>query len=262
MKKQTLLLISLLSFLLAGSCFYAATRYIDALAVERLFAPVVKVAEGKQIDPFEPITQDDVVLVQEEVDEILPGSLQTLESVLGKRSSQTLYAGEQVLKHKLTDTQLLPEKGEARYEFPLTFIDPITELRKGDRVKLWVKYKPPAELEHLPEPTHFRKTNPTADLLFESRLATVKDSNGTEIYTLKPSMLPAPDHMDAVFNGSREKPLLNGEKRYRDYRAQPTALTAFIGFNLSDQQYVTLSEAMMYGTIQIGQISGAEERTP
>lgn len=260
MKKQTLFLICLISFLLAGSSFYAATQYIEAMAAERLFAPVVKVAQGKEIAPFEPITREDVVLVSEEVDEILPGSARDVESVVGKRSVQTIYEGEQLLTNKLTDTQLLPEKGQARYEFPLMYIQPLTELRKGDHVKIWVKYKPMTELQGLPDPIQFSKTNDTAEFLFESQLASVRDSNGIEIYTLKPSLLPSPDHMDAVFNGSREKPMQNGEKRYRDYRVQPTALPAFVGFNLTDQQYVILSEAMSYGMLQVGHIMVTKEQ--
>lgn len=259
MKKQTLFLICLISFLLAGSSFYAATQYIDAMAAERLFAPVVKVAQGKEIAPYEPITREDVVLISEEVDEILPGSARDLESVIGKRSVQTIYEGEQMLTSKLTDTQLLPEKGQARYEFPLMYIQPLTELRKGDHVKIWVKYKPMTELQGLPDPVQFTKTNDTAEFLFESQLVSVRDSNGIEIYTLKPSLVPSPDHMDAVFNGSREKPMQNGEKRYRDYRVQPTALPAFVGFNLTDQQYVILSEAMSYGMLQIGHIMVTKE---
>ncbi|QQE74611.1 flagellar biosynthesis protein FlgA [Brevibacillus composti] len=258
MKKQTLFIISIISFLLAGSCFYFATRYIEALALERLYAPVVKVAPGKEILPYEPITRADVVLVQEEVDEILPDSISDLEMVIGKRSTQILYSGEQLLQRKLTDDQLLPEKGKARYEFPLTFFNPVTELRKGDYVKVWVTYKSPAELEHLPKPSHFHKSNGTADLLFTTQLATVRDSNGSEIYSIKPNPLPAPDHMDAIFNGSRERPLLNGEKRYQDYRSQPTALASFIGLNLSDQQFTAISEAFLYGVVQIGQLSSPE----
>lgn len=260
MKKQTLFLICLISFLLAGSSFYAATQYIDALAAEKLFAPVVKVAPGKELSPYEPITRDDVVVVQEEADEIMPGSATDLDSVLGKRSIQTMYEGEQLLTNKLTDSQLLPGKGEARYEFSLLSIQPLTELRKGDYVKIWVKYKTITELQDFPSPAHFNKTNDTAEFLFESQLASVRDNNGIEIYTLKPSLLPSPDHMDAVFNGSREKPILNGERRYRDYRVQPTALPAYVGFNLTDQQYVALTEAMTYGTLQVGQIMVSKEQ--
>jgi len=259
MRKQTLLIICLISFILAGSSFFAATRYIDALAAKKLFAPVVKVAKGKQISPYEPITREDVVLVQEAVDVILPQAVTGLNEVLGKRSTQTMYEGEQVLANKLTDTQLLPDQGEARYEFPLTFIQPLTELRKGDYVKVWVKYKSIHELEDLPPPQHFQKTNDTADLLFEGQLATVRDSNGIEIYTLKPNLLPSPDQMDAIFNGSRENPSLNGERRYRDYRVQPTALPAFVGFNLTDQQYMQLSEAFRYGVVQVGHIMVSKE---
>ena len=69
---------------------------------------------GKEISPFEPIMQDDVVLVQEGIDEILPDSARDLESVLGKRSTQSMYEGEQLLTKKLTDSQLLPEKGQAK----------------------------------------------------------------------------------------------------------------------------------------------------
>jgi hypothetical protein len=115
------------------------------------------------------------------------------------------------------------------------------------------------ELQGLPDPVQFTKTNDTAEFLFESQLVSVRDSNGIEIYTLKPSLVPSPDHMDAVFNGSREKPMQNGEKRYRDYRVQPTALPAFVGFNLTDQQYVILSEAMSYGMLQIGHIMVTKE---
>lgn len=260
MKKQTMLVICLISFLLAGSSFYAATQYIDALATERLFAPVVKVAAGKEISPFEPITEDDVVLVQEEIDEILPDAARDINDVVGKRSTQTIYQGEQLLTNKLTDSQLLPEKGEARYEFPLLSIQPLTELRKGDYVKIWVKYKSLAELQGYPEPVQFKKTNDTAEFLFESQLVSVRDSNGSEIYTLKPSLLPSPDQMDAVFNGAREKPQSNREKKYHDYRVQPTALPAFLGFNLTDREYVILNEAMSYGMLQVGHIMVSKEQ--
>lgn len=260
MKKQTLLTIGFLSLLMAAASFYAATYYLDALASERLFAPVVKVAKGKEISPYEPITRDDVVLVQEEADEIFPGALQTLESVLGKRSMQPLYEGEQLLKEKLSETQLLPQIGEARYEFPLHSIMPITELRKGDKVKVWVKYKPLTELQSMPAPAHFHKSNHTADPLFISQLVTVKDNNGVEIYTLKPNLLPPAEQMDsAVFKGSEAKKYANGEKRYRDYRSQPSSLPAYIGFNLTDEQFTALSEAMNYGTIQIGHVLVQEE---
>ncbi len=260
MKKQTLLTVGLISFLLAAASFYAATRYLDALAAERLFAPVVKVAKGKEISPFEPITKEDVVLVQEEVDEIFPGSFQTIDSVLGKRSVQPLYEGEQLIGKKLSDSNLLPSKGKARYEFPLHSIMPVTELRKGDYVKVWVKYKPLTELQSMPEPAHFRKSNTTADPLFESQLVTVKDNNGVEIYTLKPNLLPTAEQMETtVFKGSEAKKYANGEKRYRDYRAQPTSLPAYIGFNLTDQQFIALSEAMNYGTVQVGHILVPEE---
>ncbi|GEB35342.1 MULTISPECIES: SAF domain-containing protein [Brevibacillus] len=260
MKKQTMIVICLISLLLAGSSFYAATQYIDALATEKLFAPVVKVAAGKEIAPFEPITENDVVLVQEEVDEILPESARALSDVIGKKSTQTIYQGEQLLTNKLTDSQLLPGKGEARYEFPLLSIQPLTELRKGDRVKIWVKYKNFAELQDYPEPAQFKKTNDTADLLFESQLASVRDSNGSEIYTLKPNLLPSPDQMDAVFHGAGKKTQPANEKRYYDYRVQPTSLPAFLGFNLTDQEYVILNEAMTYGMLQVGHIMVSKEQ--
>ena len=51
---------------------------------------------GKEISPFEPIMQDDVVLVQEGIDEILPDSARDLESVLGKRSTQMAQIVAQV----------------------------------------------------------------------------------------------------------------------------------------------------------------------
>lgn len=262
MKKQTVVLICVVSFLLAGASFYAATQYIDALAAKKLFAPVVKVAQGKEISPFEPISRDDVVLVQESVDEILPDSIREIEQVVGKRSVQTIYPGEQLLRTKLTEQQLLPEIGEGRYEFPLMNIQPLTELRKGDYVKIWVKYKSIHELEDYPPPHHFHKSNDTADLLFESQLVSVRDSNGIEIYTLKPNLLPSPDQMDSIFHsGTREQPMLNAEKRYRDYRVQPTALPAYVGFNLTDQQYMKITEAMAYGMLQVGHIMVSGEST-
>lgn len=255
MKKQTVVTIGLISLLLAGICFYAATQYIDVLAAEKLFASVIKVAKGKEILPYEPITREDVVIIQEEVDEILPGSFQTIESVLGKRSIQTIFEGEQLVDKKLQDGYLLPGNGTARYEFPLTALMPITELRKGDFVKVWVKYKSSAEMKTLPNPVHIRISNATADILFESQLVTVKDNNGVEIYTLKPNLIPNATQMeDSFFQGSEVKKYANGERRFRDYRAQPTALPAYIGFNLTDQQYLMLSEAFNFGTVQIGHI--------
>ncbi|MET3291369.1 UNVERIFIED_CONTAM: hypothetical protein ABID98_003939 [Brevibacillus sp. OAP136] len=253
MKKKTLLTIGVVSFALAGGCFYAATHYLDELAREKLYAPVVKVVAGREIMPFEPITSDDVVIEQEEVDEILPDSYRRIEDVLGKRSVQPIFAGEQLLKRKLEDNQLLPGPQKARYEFPLTMMMPTTEVRKGDYVKIWVKYKSPAELQLMPAPVTFTKNSQSAELLFEGQLATVKDSNGIEIYTLKPSILSKADQIENPFFHAAEatKPL-ESERRYRDYRAEPSAIPAFIGFNLTDKEYVMLTEAMQYGVIQIG----------
>lgn len=253
MKKKTLTTIGTISFLLAAGCFYAATVYIDGLAQEKLFAPVVKVVSGREIAPYEPITRDDVMIEQEEVDEILPDSYQRLEDVLGKRSMQPLFGGEQVLKQKLKDNQLLPGPKQARYEFPLTLMMPVTEVRKGDFIKVWVKYKPAAELESLPQPVTFVRSNQSAELLLEGQLATVKDSNGTEIYTLKPSLFSQREQVEnPFFHASETGKSLDQERRYRDYRVQPTSIPAYIGLNLTDQEYLKLTEAMQYGVIQIG----------
>ncbi|WP_019123117.1 SAF domain-containing protein [Brevibacillus massiliensis] len=255
MKKQTLLVIGIVSFILAGICFFAATKYVHVLAEEQLFTPIVKVAQGKKIEPFEPITRSDLVLEKVAASEVMPGSLQSIDSVVGKRSIQPIYPGEQIIEQKLLDGHLLPDQGKARYEFPLTWMIPITELRKGDFVKVWVRYKPSQELETLPPPTYFQKSNPAAELLFESQLVTVKDSNGIEIYTLKPQILPNATEMDdAFFNRTKTGQFVDGERRYHDYRAQPSSVPAYIGLNLTDQQYLCLTEAMHYGALQIGHI--------
>lgn len=253
MKKKTLLAIGVISFVLAGSSFYAATNYLDELAKEKLYAPVVKVAPGREIMPFEPITLDDVIVDQKSVDEILPDTYQKIDDVLGKRSMQSIFGGEQLLKRKLADNQLLPGPKKARYEFPVTLMMPVTEVRKGDLVKVWVKYKPPAELGLIPAPSTFTKSNQSAELLFEGQLATVKDSNGVEIYTLKPSILSQAEQIEnPFFHAAEATKQPEGERRFRDYRAQPSAIPAFIGFNLTDKEYLILSEAMHYGVIQIG----------
>ncbi len=260
MKKKTLLLIAMVSLMLAGGCFYAATRYVDLLARKKLYAPVVKVAKGKEIAPFEPITRDQIVLEQEDADDIQEGAARTIEEVLGKRSVQTMFAGEQILAKKLENGSLLPGRGKARYEFPLTAMMPITELRKGDFVKLWLRYKPQTELASMPQPVHFRKMDNSAELLFESQLVTVKDSNGIEIYTLQPQLVPvdAAQAGNLLFHGSEAAKHVDGERRYRDYRAQPSAVPAYVGFNLTDEQYLILAEAMQYGTIQIGHVLAKE----
>lgn len=260
MKKQTLISVGVISLVLAAICFYAATRYIDSLAVEKLFAPVVKVVEGKVIDAFVPITREDVVLVLEETDEIMKDSFQTVESILGKQTIQPLFAGEQVIKPKLTDGYLLPEQGKARYEFSISSMMPVTEVRKGDFVKVWVRYKAQSELESMPNPIHFQKSDLSAELLFQTQLVTVKDNSGIEIYTLKPSILPGPEELDdPLFNGSKAKNYVDSERRFRDYRAQPSSVPSYIGFNLTDQQYKTLTEAMSYGTVQIGHVLALKE---
>ncbi|WP_139492554.1 SAF domain-containing protein [Brevibacillus dissolubilis] len=260
MKKKTLLVISTLSFALAGGCFYMATLYLDSLVQEKLFAKVVKVAQGRQIAPYQPITREDVALVQEEADELQTGSFQRLEDVVGKMSIQTMFSGEQVLTQKLRDHYLLPVKGYGRYEFPLSIMMPVTELRRGDLVKVWVRYKSQAELQTMPAPAHFKKTDPSVDLLFESQLVTVKDSNGSEVYTIKPQLMPDAKEMNQTFfQGSQPKKNNDAEKRYWDYRSQPSALPAFIGLNLNDQQYAMLTEASQYGTIQIGHITVSKE---
>ncbi|QOS98572.1 SAF domain-containing protein [Brevibacterium sp. JNUCC-42] len=253
MKKKTLLLICIASFLLALGCFYAATKYINKIVHETMYAPVIKVAQGKQLEPFQPISRADIIIEQEQVDEIQLGAIQSMEEVLGKQSVQTIYSGEQILIQKLRDGYLLPEPGKARYELPITAMMPVTEMRKGDHVKVWLRYKTTAELEILPKPTHFPMKSISADLLFTSQLVTVKDSNGFEIYTIQPQILPDAGNMTKTFfHGSQTTPLDEMEKRYWDYRAQPSAVAAFVGFNLTDQQYLILIEALQYGTIQIG----------
>lgn len=261
MKKKTLVAIGTVSLVLAGGCFYAATTYLNELAHEKLYAPVVKVAYGKELLPYEPITSDDVFVDQEEVDEIMPDAYRKVEEVLGKRSLQPMFAGEQMLKQKLDESHLLPGPQEARYEFSLSLMMPVTEVRKGDQVKVWVKYKPEAELEQLPEPVTFTRSNQSAEFLFEGQLATVKDGNGIEIYTLKPSLLPQADQIEnPFFDAAEATKLPETERRFRDYRAQPSAVPAFIGFNLTDKQYLMLTEAMQYGIIQIGTFLDVKER--
>ncbi|WP_232699075.1 SAF domain-containing protein [Brevibacillus daliensis] len=259
MKKKTLLIICLLSLLLAVGSFYAATKYIDQLVHETMFAPVVKVASGKQIQPFQPITRADLVVDHEEMDEIIPGSFAKIEDVIGKQSMQTIFGGEQLIEEKLREGYLLPQRGEARYEIPVTNLMPLTELRKGDHVKVWIKYKQASEIETLPAPSHFKMQNTSADLLFESQLVTVKDNNGFEIYSIQPQILPDAGNMTKTFfEASKSTPLNEVEKRYYDYRAQPSAIASFVGFNLTDQEYVILAEAMQYGIIQIGLGLGEE----
>ncbi len=255
MKKKTLLGVSIASLLLAAACFYGATQYIDRQVLHKLYGPVVKVASGKEIQPFEPISQDDVVVVQEPIQTIQKGAATSIESIVGKRSIQTIFEGEQVIQQKLEDGYLLPKVNEARYEFPLTSIMPVTELRKGDFVKVWVRYKSSSELEHIPPPAFFAKDNSTATLLFESQLVTVKDSNGIEIYTLKPQLIPGNNQNEnLLFHGSQAAKQSDSERRYRDYRAQPSAIPSYIGFNLTDKQFQMLTEAMNYGMIQIGHV--------
>lgn len=254
MKKNTLITISLVSFLLALGCLYGAMRYLEDLAQEKLFAPVVKVAEGRVIAPYEPITHDDVVVVQEEVDELLDGAFSTLDEVIGKYSMQMLFPHEQIIKQKLTNNYLLPGPGKARYEFSLNSILPVTELRKGDHVKVWVRYKSPEQLAQMPPPENFQINSTSAEMLFVTQLVSVKDSNGAEIYTLQPRLLPDGSAMGDVFFQAAENKQRGDERRYWDYRAQPTSIPTFIGFNLTDKQYQTLIEAMQYGTIQIGHI--------
>ncbi|AYB40379.1 SAF domain-containing protein [Brevibacillus laterosporus] len=253
MKKKTLLLICITSFLLALGCFYVATKYINKLVHEKMFAPVIKVAQGKRLEPFHPISRADIIIEQEQVDKIHPEAIQSLEEILGKQSVQTIYSGEQILIQKLRDGYLLPDRGQARYELPLTAMMPVTEMRKGDQVKVWLRYKTTAELENLPKPKHFEMKSTSAELLFTSQLVTVKDSNGFEIYTIQPQFFSDAGKMTkAFFHGSQATPLDELEKRYWDYRAQPSAVAAFVGFNLTDQQYLILTEALQYGTIQIG----------
>lgn len=262
MRKKTLLIIGFVSLLLSVSCFLAATSYIDKLTHDKLYGPVVKVAAGKEILPYEPISSDDLVLVQEPIDNIHKDAATTISSIIGKRAIQSLYEGEQIIPVKLESGHLLPEAGEARYEFPLTSIMPVTELRKGDLVKVWVRYKTHSELENLPMPSFFKKDNPIATLLFQSQLVTVKDSSGIEIYTLKPQLIPTNTQTDnPLFHGSNISKTTDGERRFRDYRAQPSAVPAFVGFNLTDKQYQILSEAVSYGMIQIGHVmdTGREE---
>ena len=252
MKKRTLLVISVFALILALGCFYGATRYLDERIQHKLYASVVKVAPGKEVQPFEPISREDLVVVQEPVESIQKGAATTVEGILGKYPIQSIFEGEQIISQKLDDTFLLPKPNEARYEFSLTSIMPITELRKGDGIKVWVRYKPSSELEQLPEPTFFKKDNSTATLLFDSQLVTVKDINGIEIYTLKPQLIPNNNQVEnPFFNGSKAGNLVDTERRYRDYRAQPSAVPAYIGLNLTDKEYQALSEAMNYGIIQI-----------
>lgn len=227
------------------------------ILLEKEYVSIVTVKKGRVIESYSPILLEDLEIREVEKTSILEGSFSdtAIQKIIGKQSWITMADGEPILEWKLfDDKKLLPQKNEARYEIPIQDLTLMTEIRRGDFVKLWVSYKmndPEAMQEQLGKPTFFKQTNASVDFLFESRVVGVKGSQGQEIFSMQPPELQAANELSS---STKEKQNGNEmQKRLEQtYRGQPSDIPNRLIFNWTDEQYRVFAEAQKYGEIQIG----------
>lgn len=226
--------------------------------LESNFVSVVAVKPGSIIEPYTPITQADLTYLPMSKNYLIPGHITDPSKVIGKQTYQKVGELSPILDWQLTDGKFLPNtvEGELQYEFPLSEFAPLTVIRKGDVVGVWVKYRDPEEIVtpegiSIPkEPTLFQKTNPAADLLFTTVAAGIKDGEGAEVFSLKPPRLSSQvvgQTIEAVDSGSDTQ-----DRLAASFRGKPTKTPAKIIMNLTESQVKILEEAKQYGEWLVG----------
>ncbi|MBO8163918.1 MAG: hypothetical protein H0Z34_09420 [Brevibacillus sp.] len=252
LNKRTIGLLFALSSMLSGGALYLGYDYVKQTASEQQYTSVLAIKEGKLLMAYTPIVESDLTYKKIPVSQYVTGMLSDPEDVVGKTTWLPIGEGEPIFDWKLTDGKLLPKKDEARYEIPLTDFTPMSEIRRGDFVKVWVKYRPMDQeyLEELSEPKFFTKTNDSADMLFTSQVVAVKDGAGAEVFTLTPSQASTQAFADLMDN---QQVSSNAQNRLAaTYRGQPDTMPARLIFNWTDDQFKAFVEARKYGEVQIG----------
>ncbi|WP_139490081.1 SAF domain-containing protein [Brevibacillus dissolubilis] len=178
--KKVLIPSLILSTGLSLVTLYLGYQQAEQSFQSREYTQVVTVKQGKMIQPYSPIIPSDLDYKEVPKSQVLPGSIIQTDQIIGKVAWMPMGSGETVLDWKLMDGKLLPKKQEARYEIELSEFTPMSEIRRGDFVKVWINYSEldPEKLIELGDPRYFQKTNDTADLLFTSQVVAVKDGSG------------------------------------------------------------------------------------
>lgn len=233
-------------------------KVLQKQIVESNFVNVVAVKPRHMIEPYTPILESDLTYLPMAKDHLIPGVITSPTNVIGKQTYQRVGELAPILDWQLTDEKFLPNIGasELQYEFPLSDFAPLTVIRKGDVVGVWVKYREQdetitAEGVHVPkEPTLFKKTNPAADLLFTTVVAGIKDGEGSEVFSLKP-----PRFSSQVIGQAIEQADTGSDTQDRlasSFRGKPTKTPAKLLMNLTEQQVKILQEAKQHGDWLVG----------
>lgn len=248
----------LLGVAVAAGGGYLGHKVLTKQILESNFVNVVAVKLGHVIEPYTPILDSDLTYLPMSKDHLIPGVFTAASKIVGKQTYQRVGELSPVLDWQLSDEKFLPDpvKGELQYEFPLSDFAPLTVIRKGDVIGVWVKYREPeeemtAEGFSVPkEPTLFKKTNPAAELLFTTIAAGIKDGEGAEVFSLKP-----PKFSSQVVEKAIEQADTGSDTQDRlasSFRGKPTKTPAKLIMNLTEKQVKILEEAKLYGDWLVG----------
>jgi len=257
--KKKVITLGVISFIAAGLAGNLLFTKSQQFFRDENYEEILVIRKGKILNQYTPIVESDLETMRVENSALIDGMISStnLPKMIGKMAWIPVANGEPLLDWKLVDTKkMLPNLDQARYEIPINEFSPMTEIRKGDFVKVWVKYsakKQEQMIEQLGPPIEFKQTPGAAsDFLFTSQVAGVKGSQGEEIFSLQ---APAADATQAVGEFIDNKPETSSDTQRRlqkTYRGAPSAIPSRIIFNWTDQQYKIFAEALKYGDVQIG----------
>lgn len=257
--KKKLTLLAALSIICAGVAANLLYTKSEDLFVENNYEEVLAVRQGKILNQYTPIVETDLEIKKIEKSALIDGMIagSNFSKIIGKMTWMPIANGEPILDWKLIDgKKMLPSVDQTRYEIPISDFTPMTEIRKGDYVKLWVRYsakKQEVMNEQLGKPIEFKQTPGAAsDFLFTSQVAGVKGSQGEEIFSLQ---VPVAQATQAVGEYIDNKPETSSDTQRRlqqTYRGAPSAIPNRLLFNWTDEQYKIFAEALKYGDVQIG----------
>lgn len=257
--KKKMMGLAALSLICAGVAANLLFTKSESLFRQNNYEEILAIRPGKVLNQYTPIVETDLEIKRVEKSALIDGMISgsNLPKVIGKMAWVPIANGEPLLDWKIIDgKKLLPTLDQTRYEIPITEFTPMTEIRKGDYVKVWVRYsakKQEQMIEQLGVPIEFKQTPGAAsDFLFTSQVAGVKGSQGEEIFSLQ---APAAQATQAVGEFIDNKPETSSDTQRRlqqTYRGAPSAIPSRLLFNWSDQQYKIFVEALKYGDVQVG----------
>ncbi|MGG4499157.1 hypothetical protein [Brevibacillus reuszeri] len=256
-KKVTLYaVLSLGCAIAAGNLLF---KYSEKQFIQEHYEEIIAIRPGKILNQYTPIVEGDLTIKSVQKSELIDGMMSSsnIPKMIGKMTWVPVANGEPLLDWKVVDDKkLFPNLDQARYEIPISDFTPMTEIRKGDFVKVWVRYsakKQEQMIEQLGPPIEFKQTSGAAsDFLFTSQVAGVKGSQGEEIFSM---LAPIVESTQAVGEFIDNKPENSSDTQRRlqqTYRGAPTAIPSRMLFNWSDEQYKIFVEALKYGDVQIG----------